>query len=208
MHCHIINPIQGRRQDTHSMKHQTERPSEQVMRFFKPELYMQFNSPDDREADEAQSDWEEAIHNYQKHLDTIREQLPSQVQKLADLSLHDAELRAMAESLEPFFPSPGAPPWPLWSAVAILSLKHGDNILSLIYFLADRIRKHPLPDWPFSKVRLHWLYDEIDVVSDRGFLHRVLLSDGTVVEIPFVSAVVHSLPLEASDKETIARQSA
>jgi hypothetical protein len=28
------------------------------------------------------------------------------------------------------------------------------------------------------------------------FLHRVLLSDGTVIEIPFVDVLIHSLPLQ------------
>ena len=46
-HCPTTNQIQVLRQGTHSMKPQTEKPSEQVMRFFTPELFIKFNSPDD-----------------------------------------------------------------------------------------------------------------------------------------------------------------
>jgi hypothetical protein len=54
----------------------------------------------------------------------------------------------------------------------------------------------PVKQWPFSKERVHWLYDELDT-DDRHpglFWHRILWSDGQVTEIPLVDVVVHSLP--------------
>jgi len=38
------------------------------------------------------------------------------------------------------------------------------------------------------------------------FLHRVLLSDGTVIEIPFVSALIHNFPLQEGRQSDASRQ--
>ena len=41
----------------------------------------------------------------------------------------------------------------------------------------------------------------------RGmFLHRVLLSDGTVMSIPFVSALIHNFPLQEGRQNDASRQ--
>jgi hypothetical protein len=68
----------------------------------------------------------------------------------------------------------------------------------------------PAPEgWPFSKLREHWLYDEVDrLPEERGpFWHRILLSSGVELDIPFTTVVIHrfALPKEA---EEAARQSA
>lgn len=172
-----------------AMKPPTEKPSEGGMRFFTPDLYLRFNSPDDDEADRADEAWESAVRDYQRHLRGLRDRVPGPVRKLAELCLHDWEVLAVHQEIEPSFPSP------LWSAVAVVSLRRQDQVAVLVYALWDRIREHPAaPAWPFSGERKHWLYDELDVAADpRGpFLHRVLLSDGTVLEIPFASSFVHT----------------
>jgi hypothetical protein len=191
------------------MKPQTEKPSEQVMRFFTPELFIRFNSADDVEADRADADWEAAIREYRCHLDRLWEKMPFHVQKLAGLCLHDADLLAFEEPIEPIFPLPDFEPFPLWFRFAILSVKQGDQIISLIYVLRDQVRRHQSGEsWPFSKLRTHWLYDEVDVapIGLRTFLHRVLLSDGTVIEIPFVSVMIHSFPLQEGCRSDASRQ--
>ena len=174
------------------------------MRFFTPDLYVRFNSSDEEEANEADGAWENAILEYRKHLDGIRDRLPSQVGKLADTCLHDAELLAYDRVVEPASLPPHEP-------MAILSIKREDGIVSLIYILWDRIRESPPQrDWPFSKLRTHWLYDEVDtVLSQREkFLHRILLSDGRVLEIPFRSVVIHNVSLATASEGEESRQSA
>jgi hypothetical protein len=174
------------------------------MRYFTPHLYRQFNSADDEEADRADEAWEAAIAEYRRHLEGLRDRMPSNVGKLADLDLHDAEVLSRAEEVQP-----GAPflfhefPFPValafWSAVAIVTTRQGGEIVSLIYCLWDRLREHPAPDdWPFSKLREHWLYDEVDVASERRgpFLHRILLSSGVEIEIPFTAVVIHRFTLQ------------
>lgn len=181
------------------------------MQFFTPGLYLRFNSPEDDEADSADQAWETALREYQAHLDGLRDRMPSPVRNLADLCLHDAELLGRDQAIEPFFTFPGEPfgPFPMWSAVGILSVKQDDTIVSLLYALWDRIRDYPASEnWTFSRLRPHWLYDEIDVAPhSRGmFLHRILFSDGGVVEVPFLSVVIHrvSLPEVSAGSKQIA----
>jgi hypothetical protein len=180
------------------MKRQIEKPPEQVMKFFTPELFIKFNSSDDEEADRADEEWEAAIRAYRRHIDGLRDRMPSQVKKLAGLCLHDAELMACEQPVEPFFPLTPFEPFPFWSSFAILSVKQEHNIMTLFYVLWDRVRRYASrEEWPFSKLRTHWLYDEVDVSpSHHGmFLHRVLLSDGVIMEIPFLSILIHSFSL-------------
>jgi hypothetical protein len=198
--CLIFNPIPDHQKGIPFMKHPTAKPSEGVMRFFTPELYLQFNSSDDEEADRADEAWESAIGAYRRHLESIRDKMPSAVRKLTELCLHDAELVACNQDVEPFFAVPLEPlsPGPIWSAVAVLSLKHNEHLTSLIYLLWDRLREYaPKSNWRFAKERKHWLYDEVDSVSGLPgrFVHRILFSDGYVTEVPFLTVVIHSFAL-------------
>ena len=61
------------------------------MQFFTPELYLRFNSQDDEVADRADAEWEDAIRSYRARQDDIRQLLPSDVRKLSELRMHDAE---------------------------------------------------------------------------------------------------------------------
>src|SRR3954467_10228942 len=108
------------------------------MKFFTPELFLKFNSSDHEVADRADEEWEEAIGAYRKHLDGLSDQMPSQVKQLANLCLHDAELLAWEQPIEAFFEL-----LPFRTGFAILSIRQGDEIVSLIYVLWDRVRKHP-----------------------------------------------------------------
>ena len=83
------------------MKRRTEKPSDSPMRFFTPELYVRFNSADDAEADVADAEWESAVAAYRRHLDGLRDRIPMQVRALADLCLHDAELLAVQQEIQP-----------------------------------------------------------------------------------------------------------
>jgi hypothetical protein len=186
------------------------------MRYFTRKLYQQFNSANDEEADRADEAWEAAIREYREQLDSMRDRLPSTVAKLADLNLHDAEILSRTEEIQPdgsfIFPHfPFPLPIAFWSAVAILSMRIGDDILSLIYCLWDRIRESPAPDdWPFSKLREHWLYDELDGGPERRgpFLHRILLSSGVELEIPFTTVVIHRFSLHPESTEEAKQQRA
>src|SRR5947209_7763016 len=106
MPCPITSPIRGHRPVTRSMRHRIEGQSEGEMRFFTPELYLRYNSPDDAEADRAEKDWETAIRDYKKHLHALSKDMSDRVRDLAEtLCLHDAELLSLQEDLpEPPLP--------------------------------------------------------------------------------------------------------
>ncbi|HYT87925.1 MAG TPA: hypothetical protein VEL76_04340 [Gemmataceae bacterium] len=186
------------------------------MRYFTRQLYQQFNSAEDAEADRAEQAWETALEEYRQHRDGLRDRMPSNVSKLADLNLHDAEILSRTEEIQPgapfIFPEfPFPLPIALWSAVAIVSVRLGGDVVSLIYCLWDRIREDPAPDdWPFSKLREHWLYDEVDIGSERRgpFLHRILLSSGVELEIPFTTVVIHRFAVHPSKAGKAEPQSA
>ena len=182
------------------------------MKYFTAELYQQFNSFDVVEAERADEAWDRAETAYKERLAQIREQMPSQVVKLSELCLHDALVVARIEQAEPaggFGASNGThllPPAFVWTAVAIVSVTLGEEVISLIYALSDHITTREVPEgWRFSKLQEQWLYDEVDLMNDhRGpFVHRILFSTGISLEIPFVSVIIHRFTVPAV--RTVAR---
>ncbi|AMV28131.1 hypothetical protein VT84_27240 [Gemmata sp. SH-PL17] len=182
------------------------------MRFFTPELYIRFNSPNEDEADRAYQEWEKAAEQYAQHLKIFRDRTPSQIQRLAELSLHDCLVLSRVEqtqagarhfSREFFREFHPALVVPFWYSVAIITVKDEGTIRSLIYCLWDNVRVRPQPEgWRFSKEGEHWLYDEIESVTDdrmgpwgAGYLHRILLSTGVELEIPFTTLFIHEFSL-------------
>lgn len=170
------------------------------MKYFTPELYQQFNSIEVEEAERADEAWDRAEVAYKERLASVREHMPSQVVKLSELCLHDALVVSRGEQAQPagevpFFDGPFPFPVPfLWTAVAILSVTIGEEVISLIYSLSDHPTTREAPEgWRFSKLQEHWLYDEVDTMNDRRgpFVHRILFSTGITLEIPFVSVIVH-----------------
>ena len=194
------------------MKRRTEVLSDRTMRFFTPELYIRFNSQEEGEADRADEDWESALGKYRKHLDGIRTRMPSQVRELSELCLHDG---VWLSSVPMSVPSPAHADsddrLPAWSVMAVLSVMHEGKIVSLVYQLWDKLVEHAQHrDWRFSPERIHWLYDEVDLApnSKTQFVHRILLSNGKVVEVPFQSVFLHVIPLSTIGEAEPARQSA
>jgi hypothetical protein len=139
----------------------------------------------------------------------IREHMPSQVVRLTELCLHDALVVSRVEQAEPageFDVFNTTRPFPLpfvWTAVAIISVTLGAEVISLIYVLSDHTTTREAPEgWRFSKPQEQWLYDEVDLRNDhRGpFVHRILLSSGITLEIPFVSVIIHRFTVPAVTK--------
>lgn len=176
------------------------------MHYFTPELYVRFNSPDDKVADEAYQEWERVAEQYAQHLKSFRDRLPSQIQRLTELSLHDAVILSRVEQVQPGGPHffRDFPPFmvPVWYATAIVTVKEEETIRSLIYCLWDNVRHRSYQEgWPFSSEGEHWLYDEVELLpierrmGEGGYLHRILLSSGIELEIPFTTLFIHDFSL-------------
>ena len=170
------------------------------MKFFTPELYRRFNSPDDTIADRADEEWERAVRDYKSYLSEHSVGMNDRVKELAEgRSLHDAELLSIQEDVpDRYHPTPLNAPVP----VATVSVRDGGEITNLIYLLWSRMEQSPPEaDWPFSGLRTHWLYDEIDVEPRPSYFpfyrHEILWSDGRVVSIPFFDVIIQSY----SDRE-------
>lgn len=166
------------------------------MHYFTPELYQLFNSLDPQVADRADDAWDAAEAAYKARLDAIRKDLPKDVLKLSELCLHDALVVSREERVGLSFPK-----YPtIISRVAIVSVTMGDEVVSLIYGLTDAIKAQQAPDdWRFSKLQEEWLYDEVDFRhgNNGSFVHRILLSTGVTLEIPFFSVIIHAFTMPA-----------
>jgi hypothetical protein len=176
------------------MKLQTEKRSERRMRFFTPNLYMRYNSDDEGIANRADGEWEKAIRAYKKHLERFSARMNERVKLVAEtLCLHDAEILSFQAGIpvHPWFQPPYS------QGAATISVKSDGTIINLFYMLWNEVDESAAPKhWPFSKLRAQWLYDEIDCVDQPSdpslFWHRMLLSDGRVISIPFTDVVVNS----------------
>ena len=169
----IINLILDPLLDIRSMKPLTAKQSEIKMRFFTPDLYLRFNSSDDEIADQANDEWEKAIDSYQRYLKNLN--LSESVKKLTEINLHDAELSDFQE---------------VDLHQTVMSLKNNQCVYCLIYQTTDLVKKEKFPQkWLFFDQRKHFLYDELDL-QGSAFLHRILWSDGEILEIPFTSIII------------------
>ncbi len=166
------------------------------MQFFTPELYIQFNSPNDDEADDAHEKWEQASVAYKKKLEDLLKLAPKNVRNLTELSLHDQVV--VSKPIEYLIRQPEFMLPTFVSRVAIVTLKDSDAFRSLIYFLHYAIEVRPAPtEWPFATSPEHWLYDEFEVMEPRMrfYRHRVLLSSGVELVIPFADVIIHEYSL-------------
>jgi hypothetical protein len=189
------------------MKLRTDERSERRMKFFKPGLYVRYNSEDDAIADRADREWERAIRAYTEHLATFSAQMNEGVKYVAErLCLHDAELLSFQADIpiHPLFQSA-----PISPGAATIWLKSDGHFVNLFYLLWDEVDESSTPKgWPFSKLHVHWLYDEIDRAEapwPSVFWHRILLSDGRVISIPFTDVVVNSFSGDNPQPVIIAR---
>jgi hypothetical protein len=167
------------------------------------------------EAGRADDAWDRAEVAYKQRLASFREHMPSQAVALSELCLHDGLVVSREEQAQPagefrYYDGPCPFPFPfLWTAVAIVSVAIGEEVISLIYSLSDHTTVRNAPEgWRFSKLQEQWLYDEVDMIDDRKgpFVHRILFSTGVTLEIPFVSVIIHKFTMPAAAK--LARQSA
>jgi hypothetical protein len=197
-HCRIISLITGRQKVTHFMKPKIEKRTESGMKYFKPELYLRYNSRDDATADRADREWEQAIQTYKKHLSKFSKEMNEHinVKELAEnLCLHDAQLISSRGFIS-------ARPFQQAVRTWILSLRSNGNIINIVYFLWGEAQVSTAQNkWPFSKLFTHWLYDEVDLEQGSPFhyWHRILLSDGSVISIPFLDVFVDSFAEQNSE---------
>jgi hypothetical protein len=180
------------------------------MRFFTPELYLRYNSPDDAVADRADEEWEAALREYMSYLAQHSQDMNERVRELAqNANLHDAELLSVQEDL-PESPLP-LRFWPL--PIATISVEQDGIITNMVYLLWSEVEQMPpASNWPFSECRKHWLYDEVEVEPQhahwRRYWHRILWSDGSVMSVPFFDVIIHTFSTEHPEGTVVAKRRA
>lgn len=193
------------------MKRRIENPCEAEMRFFTPDLYLRYNSDEDSVADRAETEWETAIQEYKNYLNDFSDLMNPSVDFLArSFNPHDARILSIQEeNIHPFDKQSIVQPRP----AVIISLKSSDTTYNIIYFLWNTIVYSAKPAyWPLSNLDKHWLYDEIDVETKSPFfpffVHRILLSDGTVMAVPFFDVMIQSYKDSRPEVEVDSRKTA
>lgn len=149
------------------------------MRYFTPQLVLRLNSSDSETVDEAMDQWENAIRAYRKQLEKVQVKLPLQSRRIAGLSLHDWNLVACSTIKT----SVG-----LKGAIGVVLLANEQDLVTFLYSLRRKPSLIHAPEgWSLPTDSIHWLYDEVDFDEEdqEFFVHRILLSDGTTLVIPF-----------------------
>jgi hypothetical protein len=185
------------------MKRSTEKPLTDDMQFFTRELYLHGSSNDPLEADRADEAWELAIKAYKTHMRALARNLPEGGKRLAKQCFHDAELM-----------NPNRPVILARPGIGLIPLAHRTGTdqwqgYLIWYVLSADVRELPAPsNWPCSHERAQWLYDEFDhdPANTSNFIHRIFLSDGRVIVVPFKDAGVQKMARDAASLATHAMQ--
>ena len=129
--------------------------------------------------------------------------------EVLELCLHDALVVSRSEHIQPAGECRIDLPFPvtfpgMWTAVAIMSVTIGWEVVLLIYSLSDCTTAKEAPQgWRLSKLQEQWLYDEVDLINDRTgpFVHRIMFSTGVTLEIHFTAVIIHKFTLPAAAKQ-------
>ena len=162
------------------------------MRYFTPDLVRKLNAPNGETVDEVAERWEEAIQSYQKHLQRLRREMPSALQPVTNLSLHDWNVITITVDKHGAGRKAGS---------VLVALKDNGNLIFLRYSLTQKLRRIDSPEgWPFKHDAVDWLYDEVDADKrdEKSFVHRILFSDGTTLVIPFATCIVTRVKADRS----------
>lgn len=147
------------------------------MKYFTPDLYLQFGAKARRDVLKAHDAWEDATESYKQHLERIGPKLTANARRVAEtLCLHDADYLGMA-----VLPTPDT-----HKSLAVLLTRQDPAQMFLVYYLAEEpLIQAAEREWPYSKQQVHWLYDEFDVSDDGLQQHEILLSNGHVTKLRF-----------------------
>lgn len=187
------------------MKQHIAKRSDDELKFFTRDLYMRFNSIDEQEANEADEAWETAIREYQAHLASLAKRMPADVERLASLCLHDAELIHQDDLFLTRLSDSGS------AGVQVREKDDLWQVYLISYSLFEDVREAAPPaNWPYPNPPIQWMYDEVDVSEGRRkrFIHRIMLSDGRVVVVPFTHVDVQVLSIRPASPEGLVAQPA
>jgi len=159
------------------------------MKYFTPDLLLQFQSEDPKVSDNAADAWERAQKNYSIYLRRISTRLPKGFQLLREnYYLHDATVYGMGrgrphhESMQPIVSKHLSK-----SDFSVILRPENDRKKGLLLIYKGVVEvdlvDHPALAQP--PARYQWLYDEIKIDKQAAFKHSILLTGGIEVAISF-----------------------
>ncbi|RJQ25727.1 hypothetical protein C4577_05015 [Candidatus Parcubacteria bacterium] len=146
------------------------------MKYFTRDLLDRFNSDNYDIVEKAQYEWEQAIIDYQKYLDSIWNDLPPSIRMFCkNYCFHDAKIlnRTYLEN------------------TGLYQLKiEPEHVSEKEKILEFEIKtQNPLVIENPSKPNSYWLYEEFEMIEKDKFKLSILLDDETELEIPFVGDI-------------------
>jgi hypothetical protein len=145
------------------------------MKYFTPELFGRFCSPDEDISYEAHHEWDQAIVRYRRRWQRIKSHFPESVRRFEDSSicLHDAQVLTIGRTGETFVMVMELDP-PFQDIVVLTFTLNGE----------PEIDPAALPDSEPSTY-VWWMYEEFDLDRRKNYSLEVLLSNGWLVKVPF-----------------------
>ncbi len=157
------------------------------MKFFTAELLEQMNRGDGESFLAAHNAWDKNEARYKQHLATLESKLPDPAWQLAKACYHDAQVLTISYNDS--------------SKLSII-LRVGKLLHVLTFELAgSSIMTEPESRPNFASDGLLWLYEEWDFRRGRNIL-RVLLSNGSELEIPFSNVSLEKLRVQTQSSRS------
>lgn len=150
------------------------------MKFFTPQLYLEFQSPIFTIATMADAKWEVATCRYRAHLNNLP--LTPAVAILNDLCFHNAQFVSLRNK----------------KSLVIIVVSMPNGIFELVYYDANYRISPPVAAWhktfptKHSRVPINevfWLYEELHHKNNK-FRYEILTNDGRVIKITFATITV------------------
>lgn len=172
------------------------------MKYFTPERYLALQDFSSAAAmNAADTDWEEAVAQYDAYLHSVLPSAPASVRQLVEgFFLHDADVLSMGRQGQ--------------ELVVVLQLDPPPNdLLTIVYTLAGEptINRAAFAA-EHDSGRAEWMHEELEVI-DPGepgqFRHSILLSNGWEIRVPFQAVQLKTAqPVLPSQRHQVQTQTA
>jgi hypothetical protein len=156
------------------------------MKYFTPELYVRYCSPDPDVALAAYEEWERAIGRYRRRYRQLKPRFPKAVRQFEEeLSLQGAEVMAPAKLATPVFPGSKEDVILVAQNLNTVIPEFLNTLVVLQYAVAGEAVIEKVDSDVFPQTNPTWICDEIDVVEPGIFSHEILISTGRIVKLRF-----------------------
>jgi hypothetical protein len=153
--------------------------SEAAMKFYTAEMVNRWNEDvQGTNKDVYDREWEEAQDAYDKHIQSITDDLSYSVRKFTDAVLHDETLISV----------PKVNNFGAGDEFTVVTVSKRDGLLHVVTWVLDEIPKLKFNDGKGFDLKDRmgvWLYDEVGINGEGKYTHNVLFSNGMELAVVF-----------------------